>query len=196
MPEWWFDRARGGGWLGASGSHLVDQVRSWLGEFAEVSAALPVVSDRHDVADDTFIVRFTMRSGVEGMLQQSAGAWGPAVNVTRVAGSAGSVWSADGAVWLASASGDERVPVPDDLRLPPPPEESDDPRHRFTHIELAPFTRLCEVLGDLVDGRPPRHPTPPATFDDGLAGMLVLDAVRASATAGGARVRVPASRGG
>ena len=27
VPEWWFDAARGGGWLGASGSHVVDQVR-------------------------------------------------------------------------------------------------------------------------------------------------------------------------
>src|SRR4051812_34665773 len=33
MPEWWFDKYRGGGWLGASGSHVVDEVRSWLGDF-------------------------------------------------------------------------------------------------------------------------------------------------------------------
>ena len=42
---WWFDPAAGGGWLGASGSHVVDQIRVWLGEFAEVSATLTVVSD-------------------------------------------------------------------------------------------------------------------------------------------------------
>ena len=39
MPEWWFDAARGGGWLGASGSHLVDQLHTWLGDVASVSAA-------------------------------------------------------------------------------------------------------------------------------------------------------------
>ena len=193
-PEWWFDPRRGGGWLGASGSHLVDQVRSWLGEFADVSAALTVVSDRRGVAEDTFVVRFTLRSGVTGLLQQSAGAWGSAVQVTRVAGSSGSVWSADGTVWHASAAGERPVPVPDDLRLPPGPEESDDPRHRFTHLELAPFTRLCEVLDDLIAGRPARHPAAPATFDDGLAATVVLDAVRGSAAAGGARVVLPAGR--
>jgi predicted dehydrogenase len=192
-PGWWFDPSRGGGWLGASGSHLVDQVRVWLGEFAEVSAALSLVSDRKGVADDTFTMRFSLRSGVQGVLQQSAGAWGPAVNVTRVAGSAGSLWVDDSGVWVASPDGQRRLEVPDELRLPPPPEASEDPRHKFTHIELSPFTRLCEVLGDLIAGRPARHPVPPATFRDGYAGMLVLDAARASASAGGQSVTVPAA---
>jgi len=196
MPVWWFDPTRGGGWLGASGSHLVDQVRSWLGDFAEVSAALSVVSDREGVADDTFTLRFSLRSGLQGMLQQSAGAWGPGVHVTRVAGSAGTVWTEGGEVWSASADGARRVEVPEALRLPPPPEESDDPRHKFTHIELAPYTRLCEVLGDLIAARPPRHPAPPATFDDGLAEMMVLDAARASAAAGGVSVQIPSTRPG
>ncbi len=46
VPDWWFDGGRGGGWLGASGSHIVDQLRTWLGEIAAVSAALPTVSAR------------------------------------------------------------------------------------------------------------------------------------------------------
>ena len=190
-PPWWFDPTRGGGWLGASGSHVVDQVRSWLGEFDKVSARLSVVSDRTGVADDTFTIRFSMKSGVEGVLQQSAGSWGPNVNVTRVAGSKGSLWLEDGAVWVATPDGQRRLDVPDELRLPPPPGESDEPRHRFPHLELSPVTRLCEVLGDLIAGRPARHPAPPATFQDGYAGMLVLDAARASAGAGGASVMVP-----
>src|SRR4051794_16160791 len=32
VPEWWFDTERGGGWLGASGSHVIDQVHHWLGD--------------------------------------------------------------------------------------------------------------------------------------------------------------------
>ena len=190
-PGWWFDPARGGGWLGASGSHLVDQLRSWLGEFDEVSAGLSVVSDRKGVADDTFTVRFSLRSGVQGVLQQSAGSWGPPVNVTRVSGSEGSLWVEEDGVWVETPDGRRRVEVPEELRLAPPPEASDDPRHRFTHIELSPFTRLCEVFDDLIAGRPVRHPAPPATFHDGYAAMLVLDAMRASAGAGGASVRVP-----
>ncbi len=192
-PEWWFDLARGGGWLGASGSHLVDQVRSWLGDIDVVSAALSVVSDRSGVAEDTFTVRFATTAGVEGIVQQSAGCWGPAVSVTRVAGPGGTIWTDDRGAWYASGEEERRLEPGDGSRLPPPPDESDDPRHRFTHIELAPFTRLCEVLADLVAGRPARSPVAPATFDDGLAEMLVLDAVRQSAARGGVSVAVPAA---
>ena len=38
VPEWWNDPARGGGWLGASGSHIVDQVRTWFGDVSRASA--------------------------------------------------------------------------------------------------------------------------------------------------------------
>src|SRR5262249_35954369 len=41
MPRWWFDEQAGGGWLGAQGSHIIDQVRSSLGEFASLNATLP-----------------------------------------------------------------------------------------------------------------------------------------------------------
>src|SRR5262249_25106966 len=34
VPQWWFDPARGGGGVGASGWHLVAQVRTWFGGVA------------------------------------------------------------------------------------------------------------------------------------------------------------------
>ncbi len=40
MPRWWFNTEAGGGWLGASGSHIVDQVRFSVGEFASLSDAI------------------------------------------------------------------------------------------------------------------------------------------------------------
>jgi len=192
-PPWWFDRAAGGGWLGASGSHAIDQVRAWLGELEWVSASLQLVSDRAgDAAEDTFTVRLGLASGAEGVLQQTAGAWGPIANVTRVAGTKGTVWLDDGAAWLADASGARQLPVPPALELPVPPEVSDDPRHRFTHLELGPYTRLCEVLRAGVEGRPCESAVPVPTFADGLACMYVLDAIRASAERGGELVRVRA----
>ena len=57
MPRWWFDRQAGGGWLGAQGSHLIDQVRTWVGEFASLSAALPTVSAREDGAERLLLDR-------------------------------------------------------------------------------------------------------------------------------------------
>jgi predicted dehydrogenase len=193
-PPWWFDPAAGGGWLGASGSHAVDQVRSWLGEVEWVAASLQLVSDRAgDAAEDAFTVRLGVASGAEAVLQQTAGAWGPMASVTRVAGTKGTVWLDDGAAWLADAAGARQLPVPAALELPAPAAVvSDDPRHRFTHLELGPYTRLCEVLRAGVDGRPCEPAVPVPTFADGLACMQVLDAVRASAGRGGELVRVRA----
>ena len=83
MPGWWFDTQAGGGWLGASGSHIVDQVRVTLGEFASLSAALPIVSAREGVAEDSYVLRFQLTNAVEGIMQQTAGAWGPSASMTR-----------------------------------------------------------------------------------------------------------------
>ncbi len=184
VPSWWFDPGAGGGWLGASGSHVVDLVRTWLGEFAEVDASLSVVSDRTDVAEDTFSIRFRLASGVNGVLQQTAAAWGPYAGITKVAGTRGTVWLDGEEAWLADADGTRRLDVPDDLALPPAPEESDDPRQRFTHLELGPFTKLCEALRAGVEGRPLPDAVPLPTFADGVANIRVLDAVRESAASG------------
>ena len=115
VPSWWFDPGAGGGWLGASGSHIVDLVRTWLGEFAEVDASLSVVSDRTDVAEDTFTIRFRLASGVDGVLQQTSAAWGPYAGITKVAGTRGTVWLDGEEAWLADADGTRRL---DDPRRP------------------------------------------------------------------------------
>jgi predicted dehydrogenase len=179
-PAWWFDPDAGGGWLGASGSHVVDQVRAWAGEFAEVSARLGVVSTRDGGAEDSFTARFRLLNGADGVLQQTAAAWGPLSGVTRVAGSRGSAWIDGTDAWVADREGTRRLEIPPDLAPPPSPPVSDDPRHRFTHLELGPFTRLCEVLRAGVESRPFEPAVPVATFTDGLASMRVLDAIRAS----------------
>jgi predicted dehydrogenase len=187
-PPWWFDPDAGGGWLGASGSHVVDQIRVWLGEFTEVSARLSITSAREGIAEDSFTIRFRLQSGVEGVLQQTASAWGPMTGMTRVAGTAGTVWIDGADPWIADRDGARRLDVPPDLALPSPPDESDDPRHRFTHLELGPFTRLCEVLRAGVDGRPHNSAVPVPTFADGVANMRVLDAIRQSSANDGATV--------
>ncbi len=178
VPHWWFDAARGGGWLGASGSHVVDQVRTWLGEFASVSASLPARPGR---AEDTFVVHATMASGAIGVLQQTAASWATA-GLTVVAGTSGTIELRD-TVRLTGAEGSRTIETPADLALPAF-DASLDPRERFTHLELGPYTKLCQALR----GEAPAVPAP--TFADGVACMRVLDAIRASAARGGARVVV------
>jgi len=191
LPRWWFDAASGGGWLGAGGSHMIDQIRAWLGEFVSISANLMTVSDRTDVADDSYSMRFQMANGVEGSMQQCAGAWGPSTTLWRCAGSKGTVWIEGGKVMVADKAGSRELPVPDDLLLPPPPPAADqDGPNRLSHFEMGPFTRLTETLRDRILGLPSKSAVAPPTFHDGLASMQVMDAMRASAASGGELVRI------
>jgi predicted dehydrogenase len=190
VPDWWFDPARGGGWLGASGSHLVDHVRVTLGEFAAVSAALPTVSARAIGAEDSFVLRATLANGAEGVLQQSAASWTPeGAGLCVVAGTDGTLEVFAGQVHLSNRDGRCVMPVPGDARLPPAEAPSDDPRHRYTHLEVGPYTRLCEAFRALIEGRDPETRVPVPTFADGLANVRVLDAIRQSAASDGALTR-------
>lgn len=186
MPGWWFDKEQGGGWLGAHGSHMIDQMRSWLGDFESVSAALPTVSARDGGAEDSYVLRVRLKSGAEGVIQQSAGAWGPSAAMVRVAGTQGTLWVENGAVKLATKEGVRDLPVTDKLNLPTPPQQNGKP----PPFELGPYIRLCEVLRAGVDGRAFVPAVPAPTFHDGLATMRILDAVRVSAAAGGALVKI------
>jgi len=125
---------------------------------------------RDDDADDMFVAHLTMASGCAVSLVQSASSWGPPRSVTHVAGDRGSVWIDDG-VWLADADD------PSGHLVEPPPiaAQSGDPRHRFTHLELGPFTDLCRAFASAIEGEPI---TDAATFADGCAAQRVLDALR------------------
>jgi len=191
LPKWWFDADAGGGWLGAGGSHLIDQIRAWLGEFADLSANLFLVSDRSGVAEDSYSMRFRMASGVEGSMQQTAGAWGPMATMWRCAGTRGTVWTEQGKVMVADKAGTRELPVPPDLMLPPAPPPADPgSSRRMSHFEIGPFTRLAEALHAAIVGKTLDTPVPVPTFRDGLASMRVLDAMRASSAAGGRLVEV------
>jgi predicted dehydrogenase len=187
LPAWWADAGEGGGWLGAQAAHVVDQVRTTLGEFDGVSASLPLVADRAMTAEDSYTVHFRTRSGVDGVMQSTAGAFGPPLFVTRVAGTRGTVWVDFDTVSIADGDGQRQVPVPDDLVLPPPdPPPADllvsayDQLHAFG-IDLPPYTRLYETFAALIAGRAVSDDPRPATFADGVADMAVLDAIRRSA---------------
>ena len=191
VPAWWSDTRQGGGWLGAHASHVIDQIRVTLGEFAGVSAALPQLADRAGdrawTAEDTYTVHFRLDSGVEGVMQSTAADWGPIFISTRICGSRGTVWAEGDNVRLADRTGTREVPVPDDLRVPPAAPPPPDLLHssydllHSTGIDVGPYTRLAEVFRDLINREPVAAEPEPATFADGVAGMAVIDAVRRSA---------------
>ncbi len=105
-----------------------------------------------------------------------------------VAGTDGTIEVTTDGVFCSDRSGRRRLEVPADLALPAPPLLSDDPRERYTHLELGPYTRLAEALLAGVEGREPGSVVPQPTFADGVAEMQVIDAIRASAAAGGTLV--------
>ncbi|MBS0366900.1 MAG: Gfo/Idh/MocA family oxidoreductase [Proteobacteria bacterium] len=193
MPDWWCDREQGGGFLGAWGSHLIDQVRVTLGEFVAVSAQLQTLSGRAGMsADDTFSAQFRLANGLEGVFVESMAAPGDMFGIVRISGSEGAAWieGVQGEeVWVADRLGNrKRMPVPDDIVLPPPlpfphgelMQSAYEQAHAFG-TDLAPYTRLFERMRARIAGRSDPGSPPFATFADGLACQQVLDAMRDSA---------------
>ena len=186
VPAWWAQREEGGGWLGAFGSHGIDQVRQTLGEFSGVSAGLSCVSEGQRSADDSYTVHFRLASGAQGVLQSSASVWGRFLSVTQFAGTHGALWLQGDEVWLADRAGARRLPVPDDLALgapvPPSPEGLDSAygQMHVSGIDFRPYVRLYQAFRDCLLGVPLPSDPKPATFVDGVAGMAVLDAIRES----------------
>jgi predicted dehydrogenase len=189
VPVWWADTSQGGGWLGAHGSQVIDQLRVTLGEFESVSASLPHVAERDMSAEDGFVVHFRMRSGAVGTLQSTSGDWGPPIVITRVTGSTGTAWieGVGSTVKVADAAGTRTLPVPEDLpaaAAPPLPEglvHTTYDRMISHGMDFGPYTRLAEVLRCRMEGRPPPPGPRAATFADGVLDMAVVDAVRRSA---------------
>jgi predicted dehydrogenase len=192
VPAWWSDAAAGGGWLGAHAPHVVDQVRTSVGEIIGVSASLPRIVERSWTAEDSYLVHFRTDNGAVGVMQAVAADRGPMLFATRVVGTLGTAWAEGGRVKVVDTSGTREVSVPDDLRVAPPePPPADllvtayDLLHSFG-IDYGPYVRLCEHFLARIEGRTPPPGAEPATFVDGVANMAVLDAIRASAAAGGA----------
>jgi len=192
-PAWWFDAARGGGWLGASGSHLIDAVRVWLGEFAAVAALIDNAAAERcadggaglpgGAADDSFSLLFRMACGAAGVMQQSAAAWGPRLTMVRIAGADATAWIDErGRLWCAG-SGREAAEVAIDqdlqLRAAEPPEHGGP----FAKWEFPAFIRQAECFADAIEGRAGKAGAA-ATFDDGVACQAVMDAAREAARTG------------
>jgi predicted dehydrogenase len=192
VPGWWSDAAAGGGWLGAHAPHVIDQVRTTVGEIAGVSASLPRIVERAWTAEDAYVVQFCTAGDAVGVMQSVAADRGPMLIATRVVGTLGTAWADGDRVRVADANGTRDIAMPDELRVAPPdPPPADllvtayDLLHSFG-IDYGPYLRLCEHFLARIEGRTPPPGAEPATFVDGVANMAVMDAIRASAAAGGA----------
>jgi predicted dehydrogenase len=193
LPGWWESAVEGGGWLGALGSHTIDQIRTTLGEFEAVSATIETLAPRPAMtSDDTYTVQFRLTNGCTGILHSSCAVAGPPIPITKISGTGGAAWADDDAVWADTGEGPQRVPDPEDMpRLPPqpPPREFLPPYAIDTGwhtggLDRMTFARLYRQLYARLHQTPVSENPPAATFADGAATQAILDAIRRSSENG------------
>ncbi len=176
---WWFDGARGGGILGAVGSHLIDLCRFWTGSEVAYVAGLveTVVPERRDetgtsrpvTADDFTSSVLRMTSGAVATVTLSSVAHHGPGHLAQVTGSEGTlVLTGETKLELGKAGGPlEDVSAPDDLW------EKTKPNNMWARS----FVRLLRDMVRVIGGGGAAEGEP-ATFRDGWQVQRVLDAVR------------------
>jgi predicted dehydrogenase len=186
---WLANASRGGGILGALGSHHTDCLRTFFGEPRAVSAAVRVQQPRRGpvepggaagiaTADGACTVHYEFDDGVTALVDLDATApyrW----ERYEIHGDEGTLRWEDGSerLWHVAAGREPR-----ELAMPP---EFALERREGDPILLAPFGVLLERLHAAIRDGVPMSPD----FDDAVAVQSALDAARASSAAG-ARVRV------
>jgi predicted dehydrogenase len=179
--DWWSLADQGGGRLGANGSHQVDLLRWWLGEVAWVSGGAPVVvPERTDAdtgepwtatADDLAFFTVEMASGAVAQVLMSGVAAHAMGNATRIFGSEGTLTlSEDEQLLFAPAGGTFR-----DVTVRDPNADLPGVNAGIWNVSVVGLMR--ELVSAIREGRAVAHG---ATFADGLANQVVLDAVRRS----------------
>jgi len=188
---WGSDAGRGGGILGAQGSHQIDLLRYFLGDVVAVSGATATFSkERPDpggggqraVTSDDF-ASFSMRfaSGAVGTVVNSAAAAHAAGPRTEIWGDEGTLVLDQERLWGAQRGESlEEITEPETLTAPP--------GMNYSPLWGLSFIRLADhIVNAILDHGPI---APAATFADGLQVQRVMDAVRASA---GQWVEIPGS---
>jgi predicted dehydrogenase len=175
---WWSDAARGGGMLGAVGSHLIDLCRFWTGgDITHVAGLVEsFVTQRNDetgqvlpvTADDFASCVLQTESGVVATITLSAVAHHGPGHLGQVTGSEGTLLlSGETKLELGKSGGPlEDISASDDLW------EQTKPNNMWARS----FVRLMREMVHVIRGGTPRGE--PATFRDGWQVQRVLDAIR------------------
>ena len=178
--NWWFDASRGGGILGAVGSHLIDLCRFWCGSEIRYVAGLAETffKQRKDetgepqpvTADDFSSCVLQTASGVVATITLSTVAHHGPGHLGQVTGSEGTLLlSGETKLEFGKSGGPlEDVSAPDDLW------EQTKPNNMWARS----FVRLLREMIHVIRGGTPHGE--PATFRDGWQVQRVLDAVRSA----------------
>ena len=182
--DWWADKKRGGGILGAVGSHQIDLLRWWFGEITEARGHLETfiktrpmpesLEPRKVTADDfcCFWVKFA--NGGLGSVQLSSVARHASQARIEIYGDQGSMILSDEKLFVGGHKG-ALVEVTDLEPLPVVPgmPEGVFPRS-FALLSQYMIEYMCQG----------KWPAIGATFYDGMRCQAVMDAIRRSSKSG------------
>jgi predicted dehydrogenase len=166
---WLFDRSRGGGWIGAFGSHAIDMVRWLLGEITEAGASgwinIPTRLDRQSHprtcdAEDAFVGWMQLSSGATATIDTSFTTAVPLPPRIAVHGSEG----------LIENTADRRVVL---RRLDGTAETHEFPRASGDPHDVAVGPWTAAVIDAVAD----RRQIAPS-FADGAACSRIMDLMR------------------
>lgn len=193
---WWHVETKGGGLLGAIGSHAVDLYRYWLGEFGEAWGNLRTqIPKRPDPAtgearavetDDAFtaVLRFRggqdlLAPGAVARMDMNVCAPGPWVTRLELIGTQGSLFLDEaGTLWGCKIGGRtwDSIAVKEDLSKVERKKIPDTVWARsFVRFARRITASILAGETEVADG---------ATFHDGLEAQKVLDAVRKASKSG------------
>ncbi len=186
---WWSQTSCGGGVLGATGTHLIDNVQWMLGPIEAVSARLETfVKQREDAegvtqpvtSDDFAELWLRLGSGAQVSLTASLALPGVARWLLEIAGSERTLCLEREQHLTGGPHGDDLAPIVTDVPWRPPEHYGIQGRGPFAALE-APF--LEAVVNAVANGRTELEEA--ATFADGLSNVRILAAARQSARTGG-----------
>ena len=178
--DWWSLEERGGGRLGANGSHQTDLLRWWFGEATSViGRAVTMIPDRRDkttgepwtaTADDVVHMTLELERAPVADVFLSGVARHNMDNVTQIYGSEGTILLTNGdEKLLLGAPGAEF----EDVSVGDPNADLPGVNKGIWNVSYVAF--MQELCAAITEGRPVEGA---ATFDDGLRNQRVLDAVK------------------
>jgi predicted dehydrogenase len=187
--SWWSQAPRGGGVLGAIGTHVIDNVQWMFGPIEAVSARLETFVKRredaqgveHEVTSDDFAqLSLRLESGAHVNFTVSLSLHGVARWLLEVAGSAGSLRLDREQHLVGGTHGCEMLPIESEVTWLPPEHYGIQGRGPFAALQT-PF--LAAVVEAVAGGQTRLEEA--ATFADGLTNVRILDAARQSSLTGG-----------
>ena len=161
---WINDRERGGGWIGAYGSHLIDFTR-WLfdSEVVDCGGVTRIDgSPPEATAEDSYSAWFKMANGCTASHDTGFAGAVPLAPRATLLGSAGSIELTADTTLVVYRPGED----PESLEFPPSPRRSPPPA-------------LTSFLGDVVEAIRTGTQIAPS-FDDGVAVAHAMDRLRAA----------------